>query len=93
MNIVHKGYIYPKVWDIASKITKLRDERDIKNLGSGTMSISVFNIEFPEGTKKSGRYYITPKNTKLYQESGDQYHPGFLISEIDKGKIVEKLFK
>ena len=93
MNIIHKGYIYPKVWEIANKITKLRDERNIRNLGSGTMSISVFNIDLPDGTIKSGSYYITPKNIRLYQEIGDQYRPGFLISDKDKDKITETYFK
>ena len=93
VKIIHKGFIYPKVWEIARKITKLRDERNIRNLGSGTMSISVFNIDLPEGTVKSGSYYITPKNIRLYQETGDQYRPGFLISEKDKDKVAEKYFK
>ncbi len=93
MKILHKGFIYPKVWEIATSIKKLRDERNIRNLGSGTMCISVFDVEFPEGTVKSGRYYITPKNTRLYQEAGDQYRPGFLISDKDEEKIVDKLFK
>lgn len=93
MIIKHKGFIYPEVWNIASKITKLRDERNLWNLGSGTISVSVFDIELPDGTTKSGRYYITPRNVRLYQESGDQYHPGFMISEKDKHRIVSEIFK
>lgn len=92
MKILHKGYIYPEVWEIASKITKLREERSIKNLGSSTMCISVFHVDLPEGTIKSGSYYITPKNIRLYQDTGDQYRPGFLISEKDNNRIVEKYF-
>ena len=93
MQILHKGFIYPEVWEIARKITKLREERKISSLGSSTMSISVFNVDLPEGTIKSGCYFITPRNIRLYQDTGDQYRPGFLISEKDKHKIVEKYFR
>jgi len=92
MNIEHKGYIYPKVWDIATRIVKLRSQRELANLGSSSMSVSIYLVQFPQGTKKVGNYFFTPNNVRIYQDVGDQYNAGILISELDDANIREKYF-
>jgi hypothetical protein len=93
MKIEVKGHIFPKVWDIAQSVKKLREERRIVNIGSGTMGTTVYEVKLPEGTKKEGIYLVTPQGVKLYWHPGNQYEIGYLISEIDEDQLVKKHFK
>ncbi|NIP31443.1 MAG: hypothetical protein GTO02_17975 [Candidatus Dadabacteria bacterium] len=92
MKILVKGQIYPKVWDIANSVKKLRDERKNVNLGSGTLGYSVYEVTLPNNTEKKGNYLTTPSGVRLYFNSGDQYQIGYLISEIDNDPAVLKHF-
>ena len=93
MKLVVKGHIFPKVWEIAQDVKKLREERRIVNIGSGTMGTTVYEVKLPEGTKKEGMYLVTPQGVKLYWHPGNQYEIGYLISEIDEDQLVKKHFK
>ena len=93
MKIMVKGQIYPKVWQIANSVKKLRDERRSLNLGAATQSYSVYEVTLPESTTRSGNYLTTPQGVKLYYNTGDQYGIGYLISEIDNDPRVSKHFK
>lgn len=93
MKITVKGQIYPKVWQIADSVKKLRDERRNFNLGAATQGYSVYEVTLPDSTTKSGNYLTTPQGVKLYYNTGDQYQIGYLISEIDKDPRVSKHFK
>jgi hypothetical protein len=88
-----KGQIFPKVWDIARSVNKLRDERKIVNIGSGTVGYPVYEVKLPDGTKREGVYLVTPQGIKLYLNEGDQYEVGYLISEIDNDPLVIRHFK
>lgn len=92
MKIVVKGQIYPKVWDLADSVKKLRDERRNLNLGAGTQGYSVYEVTLPDSTKKEGNYLTTPQGVKLYYNTGDQYQIGYLISNIDIDPRVNKHF-
>lgn len=93
MKILVKGQVYPKVWQLADSVKKLRDERRTINLGSSTQGYSVYEVTLPESTKKDGSYLTTPQGVKLYYNTGDQYQIGYLISEIDNDPRVSKHFK
>lgn len=88
-----KGQVFPKVWDIARSVTKLRDERKIVNIGSGTVGYPVYEVRLPDGTKRDGVYLVTPQGIRLYLNEGDQYEVGYLISEIDNDPLVIRHFK
>lgn len=88
-----KGQVFPKVWDIARRVIKLREERKIVNIGSGTVGYPVYEVRLPDGTKKEGVYFVTPQGIKLYLNEGDQYEVGYLISEIDNDPLVMRHFK
>ncbi len=92
MKILVKGQIYPKVWQLADSVKKLRDERKNINLGAGTQGYSVYEVTLPDSTKQSGNYLTTPQGVKLYYNTGDQYQIGYLISEIDNDPKVSKHF-
>lgn len=92
MKILVKGQIYPKVWQLADSVKKLRDERRNINLGAGTQGYSVYEVTLPDATKKEGSYLTTPQGVKLYYNTGDQYQIGYLISEIDNDPRVSKHF-
>ena len=93
MKVLVKGQIYPKVWDIANSIKKLRDERKSVNLGAGTIGYTVYEVTLPNNTKRNGNYLTTPTGIKLYYNSGDQYQIDYLISEIDNDPAVLKHFE
>ena len=92
MKIIVKGQIFPKIWDIASSVKKIRDDRKEFNLGAGTMSYSVYEVTLPGDTKKEGNYLTTPQGVRLYLCHGDQYGIDYLISEIDSDPLVSKHF-
>ena len=93
MIIIVKGQVFPKVWDLANSVKKLRDERKDLNLGAGSMSLSVYEVHIPDSTKKSGNYYETPQGVKLYHNEGNQYGIDYLISNIDEDPLVDKHFE
>jgi hypothetical protein len=93
MKLTVKGQIFPKVWDIAESIHKLRDDRKLVNIGAGTVGFPVYEVELPDNTKKDGLYFVTPQGIKLYFNPGDQYHIGYLISEIDRDPLRDKHFR
>ena len=93
MKLIVKGQVFPKVWELANSIKKLRDERKDVNLGASTVGFSVYEVELPESTKKSGNYLITPQGVRLYFNQGNQYGIDYLISEIDSDPIAEEHFK
>jgi len=92
MKIYVKGQVFPKVWDIANSVKKLRDSRKTVNIGGGTVGFPVFEVSLPEHTEKRGIYFVTPNGIKLYYNPGDQYELGYLISELDKDPIAKKHF-
>jgi hypothetical protein len=92
MKLNVNGQIFPKVWELADKVTKLREERKSVNLGAGTVGFSVYEVELSDETRKEGMYYVTPQGVKLYYYPGDQYQIGYLISEIDRDPLVKKHF-
>jgi hypothetical protein len=93
MKLEVKGHVFPKVWDIARSVRKLREQRKIVNIGSGTVGYPVYQVELPEGTRKEDIYLITPQGIRLYWHPGDQYEVGFIISELDDDPLAERHFK
>lgn len=93
MKLTVKGQIFPKVWEIAESVRKLRDDRKSVNIGAGTVGFPVYEVELPEDTRKEGLYFVTPQGIKLYFYPGDQYQIAYLISEIDNDPLREKHFK
>jgi len=93
MKLEVKGQIFPKVWDVAKSVKKLREQRRIVNIGSGTVEFTVYEVELPEGTRKEGVYLVTPQGIRLYWYPGDQYEIGYLISELDEDPLIERHFK
>ena len=93
MKLIVRGQIFPKVWDIAESIKKLRDDRKPVNIGAGTVGFPVYEVELPDDTRKEGLYFITPQGIRLYFYPGDQYQIGYLISELDRDSLTEKHFK
>jgi hypothetical protein len=93
MKLEVKGQVFPRAWDAAKSVKKLREQRRIVNIGSGTVGFTVYEVELPEGTRKEGIYLITPQGIRLYWHPGDQYEIGYLISELDEGPLVERHFK
>lgn len=93
MKVTVKGQIFPKVWEIADSVVKLREDRKPVNIGSGTVGFPVYEVELPDNTKKEGVYLVTPQGIRLYFYPGDQYHIGYLISEIDRDPLRDKHFK
>lgn len=92
MKLNVNGQVFPKAWELADSVTKLREERKSVNLGAGTVGFSVYEVELSEETRKDGMYYITPQGVKLYYFPGDQYQIGYLISNIDHDPLVKKHF-
>jgi len=90
MNV--NGQVFPKVWELANNVTKLREERKSVNIGAGSVGFTVYEVELPEETRKDGMYLITPQGVRLYYYPGDQYQIGYLISEIDRDPLVKKHF-
>ena len=93
MKIIVKGHIFPKVWDIASHITKITQSRRNVNLGSNSIAYNVYEVELPDDSKISGSYITTPQGIRLYHNQGDQYGMGYLISELDDDKLANTHFK
>ncbi len=92
MKLNVNGQVFPKVWDLAESVTKLREERKSVNLGAGTVGFSVYEVELSDETRKEGIFYITPQGVRLYYFPGDEYQIGYLISEIDRDPLVKKHF-
>jgi len=93
MKLIVKGQIFPKVWEIAEGVRKLREDRKPVNIGAGTVGFPVYEVELPDDTRKEGLYYVTPQGIRLYFYPGDQYQIGYLISETDRDQLTEKHFK
>lgn len=93
MKLEVKGQVYPKVWDIAYNVKKLREGRKKVNIGASTMAFPVYEVTLPDSTKREGPYLTTPHGIRLYFHPGDQYQIGYLISEIDDDPLVKKHFK
>jgi len=93
MKLNVNGQVFPKVWELAGRVTKLREDRKSVNIGAGTVGYPVYEVELPEETKKAGLYYYTPQGVRLYHYPGDQYQIGYLISEIDRDPLVKKHFE
>lgn len=93
MIIEVKGQVFPKVWDLACSVNKLRDERRTVNIGGGTVGYPVFEVRLPNGTDIDGPYLSTPQGIKLYWNRGDQYEVGYLISELDDDPLARRHFK
>jgi hypothetical protein len=93
MKLNVNGQVFPKVWELADRVTKLREDRKPVNIGAGTVGYPVYEVELPEETKKAGLYYYTPQGVRLYHYPGDQYQIGYLISEIDRDPLVKKHFE
>ena len=92
MKLNVNGQVFPKVWELADRVTKLRDDRKSVNIGAGTVGFEVYEVELPEETKKEGLFYLTPQGVRLYYYPGDQYQIGYLISDIDNDPLVKKHF-
>ena len=93
MKVEVKGHVFPKVWDIARSIRKLREQRKLVNIGSGTVGYPVYEVELPDDTRKEDIYLITPQGIRLYWHPGDQYEVGYLISELDDDPVAKRHFK
>jgi hypothetical protein len=93
MKLIVRGQIFPKVWDIAESVRKLRDDRKPVNIGAGTVGFPVYEVELPDDTRKEGLYFITPQGIRLYFYPGDQYQIGYLISELDRDPLTAKHFE
>ncbi|MGQ0794258.1 MAG: hypothetical protein ACT4NX_09290 [Deltaproteobacteria bacterium] len=93
MKLEVKGQVFPRAWDVAKNVKKLRDERRVVNLGAGTVGFSVYEVELPVETKQDGLYYVTPDGVRLYWNHGDQYEIGYLISELDSDALAARHFK
>ena len=92
MKIEVRGHVFPKVWDIANSVRKLREHRKVINIGSGSVGFPVYEVNLPEETRKEGVYLITPQGIRLYCYPGDQYEIGYIISELDEDPLVERHF-
>jgi len=92
MKLNVNGQVFPKAWELADNVVKLRDERKSVNLGAGTVGFPVYEVELSDETIKDGLYYVTPQGVKLYYYPGDQYQIGYLISDIDTDPLVKKHF-
>ena len=92
MKLIVRGQVFPKVWELANSIKKLRDERKQVNLGASSVGFSVYEVELPETSRKSGNFIHTPQGVKLYFCEGNQYGIDYLISEIDNDPIAAKHF-
>ena len=92
MKLNVNGQVFPKVWELADSVIKLREERKSVNLGAGTVGFSVYEVKLPNETHKDGLYLVTPQGVRLYHNPGDQYQAGYLISEIDRDPLVKRHF-
>ena len=92
MKLIVKGQVFPKVWDIANSVKKLRDERKQVNLGASSVGYSVYEVELPATSVKEGNFINTPQGVRLYFCEGNQYGIDYLISEIDSDPITSKHF-
>ncbi|MEM4658719.1 MAG: hypothetical protein QXX77_09905 [Candidatus Methanosuratincola sp.] len=92
MKIEVKGQVFPKAWEIARSVKKLREERRAFNIGSGTVEVPIYEVSLPEGTTRDGAYFITPQGVRLYLQNLNHYGLGYLISELDDDPIARRHF-
>ena len=92
MKIEIKGQVFPKVWDIAYSVKKLREERSLVNIGGGTMGMSVYEVTLPDSTERDGAYLVTPQGIRLFYNRYTQYEVGYLISELDDDPLAKRHF-
>ena len=92
MKITVRGQVFPRVWDIANSVKKLRTDRRQVNIGGGSVGFPVYEVDLPDNTKREGLYLITPHGIRLYHFPGDQYRIGYLISELDTDPLSELHF-
>ena len=92
MKLRVSGQVFPKVWGVAKSVKKLRDERRVVNIGSGTVGFPIYEVDLPNDTKKEGLYLVTPQGVRLYYYPGNQYMIGYLISELDRDPLRDRHF-
>ncbi len=92
MKVEVKGQVFPKVWDVARRVEKLREERMPVNLGGGTVAVPVYEVELPDHTVREGFYMRTPQGVRLYYRPHNQYEVGYLVSELDDDPIARRHF-
>lgn len=92
MKLIVKGQVFPKIWDIANSVKKLREERKKVNLGASSVGYSVYEVDLPDTSVKEGNFIKTPQGVRLYFFEGNQYGIDYLISEIDNDPITSKHF-
>ncbi len=88
MKIEVRGQVFPCARDSTVRVKKICEKRRKFNLGSQTLSFSVYEVEMPEGCEISGNYITTPSGVRLYHNRGGEYEQGYLISEADEGVLA-----
>ncbi|WP_462136932.1 hypothetical protein [Candidatus Mycalebacterium sp.] len=92
MKIQVHGQIFPLALQEAVKVKKIGEKRRNFNLGSQTLSFSIYEVEMPDGCEISGNYIKTPSGMRLYHNRGGQYEAAYLISEKDEDPLACKHF-
>jgi len=87
-----QGQIFPRARSAALKVRKIGEKRRKFNLGSQTLSFSVYEIEIPDDCEVSGGRIKLPSGLRLYHNFGGQYEAGYLIAETDEDPLVRKHF-
>ncbi len=92
MKIEVRGQVFPHAKNAVLNVEKIGEKRRKFNLGSQTLSFSIYEVEIPNGCKISGNYIETPSGIRLYHNKGGQYQQGYLISEKDEDSRVRRHF-
>ena len=92
MKIEVRGQVFPCARDAAVRVKRIGEKRRNFNIGSQTLSFSIYEVEMPDGCEISGNYIKTPSGTRLYHNKGGQYEAAYLVSEKDEDPIVHKHF-
>ena len=74
------------------KVSRIGEKRRNFNIGSQTLSFSVYEVEMPDGCTVSGNYIETPDGTRLYHNKAGQYGQEYLISEKDEDPLALRHF-
>lgn len=93
MKIQVFGQVFPRAREEAVSVKRIGEKRRNFNLGSQTLSFSIYEVEIPEGCEISGNYIKTPSGTRLYHNRGGQYEAAYLISEKDEDSLARKHFQ